>query len=184
MSPEDEEMVQQVVVVCRDCGRVDAETRESLQGRKVLHPVLCQSCRGDRRVASDAIVEGKVGVVESESLDTEEKPVVAFVSNRFYNSRTNVTHGKKDEEEIPSVHLFQGPVAFVGRKYGLTINLGDYEAARIDVSISVPCYLADVDAADAWATAWVERRIVGEVQQVRESVSKQIQKAPKKEPRF
>jgi len=58
-------------------------------------------------------------------------------------------------------------VAKVRRGYGLTLNLGNYESARCDVSIEVPCVLQDVGAADEWARAWVEKRVVQEVENVR-----------------
>jgi hypothetical protein len=42
---------------------------------------------------------------------------------------------------------------------GQTINLGNYESARIDVRITVPCTKDDLEAAYEWASDWVSAKI-------------------------
>lgn len=63
-------------------------------------------------------------------------------------------------EETIAVHTFVTQPAIVGLECGLTMNLGNYESARITVSISVPCYAEERDAAFIEACKWVEERIV------------------------
>ena len=177
--PELEEM--QVVVVCRDCGRVDTETRESMKGRKVIHPEPCRSCRGDRKLALDTPMEGEVVVAVDDG--TTEGSTVALVNNRFWNRKTGVVHSESHTEELVAVHLFRGPVALPRRGYGLTLNLGDYESARVDVGITVPCYLADVVAADQWASEWCSSRLTKEVREIRGNQTKKLPSG-KKPPSF
>lgn len=62
-------------------------------------------------------------------------------------------------EETIAVHTFLTQPAVVGVECGLTMNLGNYESARITVSISVPCYAEERDAAYNEACKWVEERI-------------------------
>ena len=64
----------------------------------------------------------------------------------------------------------------VTRGYGLTLNLGNYESARFDVTITMPCYPEDVEACDEWCRAWAEERTKQEMASVRGS------KGPKKLP--
>jgi len=97
----------------------------------------------------------------------KERAVIAFVNGRFLHRGD--AYRETASEEVVAVHKFDGPVAMVRRGYGLTLNLGNYESARLDVSVEVPCHVEDVDAADEWARAWVEERVKAEVSDVRES---------------
>lgn len=91
----------------------------------------------------------------------QERAIIALIDNRFVKGEDG------SYEEVVEVVKFKTTPAVVKRGYGLTLNLGNYESARIDVSIEVPCYLEDADKADAWARKWVEDRVVQEVRSVR-----------------
>ena len=93
--------------------------------------------------------------------------IVAMIDNRFVFKQE--TQRETSTEELVSIQKFEPgePVAKVRRGYGLTLNLGNYESARCDVSIEVPCLLPDAGAADEWARQWVEKRVVAEVENVR-----------------
>jgi hypothetical protein len=92
---------------------------------------------------------------------------IARISGRFVRS------GKEEvvaeTEEIIDPAVFTSAPAIVTRGYGLTLNLGNYESARFDVSLSMPCYPEDVDACDKWCAAWTEQRVQAEVSAVRGS---------------
>lgn len=47
-----------------------------------------------------------------------------------------------------------------------TINLGNYESARIGVSITVPCEASNLQDAYTFATEWVSARIQSEMAQM------------------
>jgi hypothetical protein len=95
----------------------------------------------------------------------EDHAIVAFIDNRFVFKKD--VQRESASEEVVAIGEFQGPVARVRRGYGLTLNLSNYESARLDVAVEVPCYVEDVDAADEWARQWVEKRVVQEVENVR-----------------
>lgn len=95
-------------------------------------------------------------------------PTVPLVKKPPVQAKTTATITKqfgKDSskqevaEETIAVHTFITQPAVVGVEAGLTINLGNYESARISVSISVPCYAEERDAAYNEACKWVEERI-------------------------
>jgi len=88
-----------------------------------------------------------------------EHATIAVVSNRF------VREG--DSSEVVEVSKFETEPAKVTRGYGLTLNLGNYESARVDVSVTVPCYVEDIDKADKWAASWVQKRIEAEVSMIK-----------------
>jgi len=98
-----------------------------------------------------------------------EEATVARIDNRYVYRKG--TGREVHSDEVVAVAVFDGPVARVRRGYGLTLNIGDYESARVDVSIEVPCYPEDVEAADDWASNFVEKRIEDEVAGVREYAS-------------
>lgn len=49
------------------------------------------------------------------------------------------------ERKVLSVKKFLSEPAYVRVSAGQTINLGDYESQRVDVSITMPCYPEEVD---------------------------------------
>lgn len=63
------------------------------------------------------------------------------------------------EEDIVAIHKFETEPAVVHVDYALTMNLGNYESAKISVSVSVPCYKEEIDEAYEFAQAWVEERL-------------------------
>jgi len=97
----------------------------------------------------------------------DDQAVVAIIDNRFIFKKE--LQRETTTEELVSITSFKegDPVAKVRRGYGLTLNLTNYESARLDVSIEVPCMVSDVDAADEWARQWVEERVIREVENVR-----------------
>lgn len=96
----------------------------------------------------------------------QDHPVIVTVTNRYVrgNGEEVVT---KDDTEIPEVRRFDTDVARIRRGYGLTINMGNYESARVDVQVEVPCYVQDLELADEFASKFAEERIKKEVDSVR-----------------
>ena len=87
-------------------------------------------------------------------------------NSKFYVNRSIGEAGKmpppEGEEGVIAVHRFEGEVAKVSVDYALTMNLGNYESARISVSVELPCYREEIDDAYEYAQAWVEERIAKE----------------------
>jgi hypothetical protein len=66
-----------------------------------------------------------------------------------------------DSGKIP-VRQFVGPVCYIRCQYGVTLNLGRYESARVDVSFSAPCYPAEVEETYLYVSEWVAKRVMDE----------------------
>jgi len=64
-----------------------------------------------------------------------------------------------EDDDIISVHKFRTEPAHVQVDYSLTINLGNFESARVGVSVRVPCYAEEIDDAYAYAQSWVAKRV-------------------------
>lgn len=106
---------------------------------------------------------------------------IAFINGRFFrrkkNGESELTHEYAEEEEILR-HKFDGPVARAKRGYGLTLNLGHFESARLDIGVELPCYIEDLDNADEYAEKWVENRIRKEAGDIRASQSNKKKPKP------
>lgn len=68
----------------------------------------------------------------------------------------------KEGEDVIAVHKFVTNPAEVAVDYALTVNLGNYESAKIGVSVRVPCYVEELDTAYEFAQAWAEERLARE----------------------
>jgi len=91
-----------------------------------------------------------------------ERPIIITVNNRF-KRRTGKEVVVNEENVIGEVHRFVTQPAIVRRGYGVTLNQGDFNSARIDVTIEVPCYVEDIELADKWAQKFVETRLTAEI---------------------
>ena len=95
---------------------------------------------------------------------TDKKDMTREVSGKVYVSRM---YGDKDiaEQEKLEIRKFEVEPAYVNVKYGLTISLGDYESARCDAGVSLPCYVEEIE--DAYKVAW---------KMAEEEIQKQVRK--------
>ena len=73
-----------------------------------------------------------------------------------------------DVEEDPiEVGVFQTDPARAHIQKGLTLNLGNYESARTDVGVTLPCYVEEIEEALDFCNDAVERRLQAEVLDIR-----------------
>lgn len=88
-------------------------------------------------------------------------------------TRVRLTAGKVDDEEAVTEKLevkpFLTEVATVSVKAGATINLGNYESARVDVMLSIPCYIEEIDGVYEQAKDWVDTRVSREYEELKKS---------------
>lgn len=101
---------------------------------------------------------------------TTEQNSTVFV-NRTIGKAKNMPEPEGDEDVI-AVHRFETEPATVSVDYSLTMNLGNFESARIGVSVRVPCYKEEIDEAFEFASAWVEQRISAERGKIAETRDK------------
>jgi hypothetical protein len=88
-------------------------------------------------------------------------PARATVTRRFPGQDEEV------HEEDLAVHEFITEPAKVEVKMGMTINLGNYESARVDVGLVVPCYREEADEAFEWSKKWVNEKTLEEAGEAR-----------------
>lgn len=93
------------------------------------------------------------------SVSDDEDVIVLTTERRFRRGRAKEFKLVDRKTENVEVASFEGPVAELTRSYGFTINLGNYESARFDISLKVPCNVEDVEQADEFAKRFISDRI-------------------------
>lgn len=124
--------------------------------------------------AKDALAQALkvLGMTEQaweQRLTEKNAPVEVVVERQFKKagdkSWADAAPPEVKEEKL-TVHRFVTAPANVGVDLGLTVNTGNFESARITVSVSVPCYREEIDDAYRWAKEWAEERVKTEVADV------------------
>lgn len=98
-------------------------------------------------------------------------PMEVLVKRSFKNSYYK-TERETIEDETINVRPFVVEAAEVSLTRGRTINLGNYESVRLDVSIKVPCYLEEAVDAFKFARRFTAERLDEEVRMVAGGQSK------------
>jgi hypothetical protein len=98
----------------------------------------------DQHLASKS-VQGSVNI-------TKTKTLAAGVKDESLVHSSNEVVGKGVLMPADQMHMIE-----VGG--GMTINLGNYESARIDVRLTVPCTKHDLEEAYEFASDWVSTKI-------------------------
>ena len=94
-----------------------------------------------------------------------EIAVQSFVSVLRKKGR-DIPKSIKDQSDILMVRQFVTEPAMVRRGYGLTMSLGNYESAKIDVNIVIPAYVEEIHEVDQYARDWCEERVVAEKNEI------------------
>jgi hypothetical protein len=77
------------------------------------------------------------------------------------------TLSEKVEDKRIKVGVFQTATAKVSVSKGLTINLGNFESARVTVGLDLPCYVEETKEIEEVVNKMVEDRIQAEVLEIR-----------------
>lgn len=85
----------------------------------------------------------------------EEKITVNRVYTAFRDGKSTAL--EEDETQTVEVRTFNDvPVATVNMVGALTKNLGNYDSAKVSVSVTVPTYLEEIDDAFQYAQGKVD----------------------------
>jgi hypothetical protein len=96
----------------------------------------------------------------------QTKPVTGMVSSSKAVSGQTIAETASESKTLnPGVFTNGMSITVEG---GRVMNLGNYETARIGVTITVPCSTATLDEAYAYATEWVSSKIDEAVKMAKE----------------
>ena len=86
---------------------------------------------------------------------------------RYEVSRTVMGAEESDSGRI-TVTPFHTTPANISVKGGATINLGNYESARIDVMLSMPCYVEEIEEVFPKVKDWVDKKLAKEYRELKD----------------
>ena len=86
---------------------------------------------------------------------TDETSKLHAKAGKIWVTRTIGNFPEEHHESNLEVSHFETHPAWVNAKYGLTMNLGNYESARVDCGVTLPCYVEEIPEAfeEAWEIA-------------------------------
>lgn len=95
---------------------------------------------------------------EARPLELETPEATILVSRTAYGNEAQ----EKETIRVPAFHTTPARVRVVG---SVTRNLGDYNSARVEVMVEIPCYpeATDIDRAYAYASSLIDRYIPQEL---------------------
>lgn len=108
--------------------------------------------------------EKKIGVDYGQHLKTE--PVTGMVSTAKAVSGQQIA-GSLSETQTLHPGVFSDGMS-IRVEGGRVLNLGNYETARVGVTITVPCTKDSLEEAYDYATTWVSGKIDEAVKQAKE----------------
>jgi hypothetical protein len=86
---------------------------------------------------------------------------ITVITTRHFKGQSEET-----ESENILVNKFVTTPASVSVNLGTTINLGDFQSARVGVTVTVPCYVEELEGAYEFAKEFAEAKIEQEVAEV------------------
>ena len=75
----------------------------------------------------------------------------------------------EEEEQVLDVHKFVTEPAKIFFQLGVTMNLGDYESARVTIGVTMPCYKEEMREAYAYSRQVAESVIADEKSKIKKS---------------
>ena len=106
-------------------------------------------------------------VMSERSADKPTRMVGLITTSRTYKESRVVKKEEMDEEKI-DIRVFHGPVAEIGVDARMTINMGDFESVQVGVSVRLPCYVEEIEAAYNAAKKFADVKLNDQVTAVKE----------------
>lgn len=126
--------------------------------------------RGRKAKSEVAVGSSELGEIVDRLLSIV-KPSKMTV-RRTFKAGGEITKVEDGDSEVMETPCFVGPTATVSMNIGQTLNLGDYESCKVDIFMSVPCYLGEEDRALEHVRSFVQSKLVREVTEIKEARKK------------
>jgi hypothetical protein len=101
------------------------------------------------------------------ALKIKSKPATATTTKTMTDKKTVVSEDTQQEQiDTPADPNPTEPQCEVGVEMSYTHNLGNYQSARVQVSLKVPCVHAEIDDIYNYAREWVDNKLNGLVEEL------------------
>ncbi|MCL4743816.1 MAG: hypothetical protein KJZ83_00225 [Burkholderiaceae bacterium] len=72
----------------------------------------------------------------------------------------------EDKVDIPAAKAHSGPWCEVGVDMSYTHNLGNYQSAKIGISLKVPCQHSEIDSVFDYSKEWVDTKLQSMIEEL------------------
>lgn len=105
-------------------------------------------------------------------------PPDKLIASTYYVQVSKKWMGKEEvqtkaEEGMIAFHKFATEPAKANASFGLTLSLGKYEFARLDVGVSIPCYREQLEETVEFAKDFVAEKVNKEKDEIKESLKQE-----------
>jgi len=108
----------------------------------------------------------------SKTKKTRFQEITANIESKKVDNRTKEeTIMTQKEERLPTDPIDQD-AAYVSVKAGGTINLGNFNNGRVDVSLMYPCYPSEVEDVYKKVKNWTDEKVSEEIAELRKLAEK------------
>jgi hypothetical protein len=91
--------------------------------------------------------------------DEKSEPLAIETREKIMEVRKTMFGKEEVSNERIRIRPFVSHPASISVKAGITINLGNYESARVDVMMTMPCYPEEIDGVYEDVKSWVDGRV-------------------------
>lgn len=148
-----------------------ADTIKEGHAEKVKEPVEPEETEKEELVSSFKKKKPELSPVKEESETMEVKAVSGIVHiERQYKVVKEDKEFATEVLKLPVTRFVTTP-AKVAVKYGVTLNMGNYESARVDVMVEVPCYKEDIDEVYQMIADYTEELVTEHIEQIKKGSS-------------
>lgn len=115
----------------------------------------------------DVIGFGEMGVYDVSFVSTFQRQSEAkiFVTRQFMEGKRVLS--EDEEEHVIDVMTFATSPAHARVDFGLTVNLGNYNSAKIQVGAIIPCYTEELEDALAFGAELAKHFLVEERKKIK-----------------
>jgi len=92
---------------------------------------------------------------------------VVSTKDRLLGGGERETISEKTDDKMIRVGIFKTQTTKVSISKGLTINLGNFESARVTVGLDIPCYVEETKEMEEVVNKMIEDRLQAEVLEIR-----------------
>jgi len=97
---------------------------------------------------------------------TKKEAALLSVTKTFFKNKKQLGDAVEDDE-ILMVHDFSVEPARVGVEFGITVNMGNFESAKLAVRVEIPCYVEEIEEVYQRASDFAEEKAKKELKSVR-----------------
>lgn len=143
----------------------EQKSEDSFEEKPVMDP------QGEDLTSAEPAIQhqGREAInAEDKTLYEDRSPDVKTQGGKIRTSKVYPNYSSQSEEEQQEIEVnhFLTEPAKISCSKGRTVNLGNYESARVDVHVTLPTYVEEIEDAYQQARSLIDEKISEEVEKI------------------